>query len=121
MSVLAVGSGWEAGRDHPANGGATGSRTGSRDYPIPWRDRRARRWPPSGSRRELPNGGGKEVLIQFSRSVVRAFSTECSMRSSVVPKSASRLSTYWSTSARMRAASACAWAPSSSARVTAPR
>ena len=42
---------------------------------------------------------------------MRAVSTECSIRSNVVPKSASRLSTYWSTSARMRATSAAVRAP----------
>ena len=66
------------------NGGATGGRT----------RRRATRSPRSRARQR-----------SGPRSVVRAFSTECSIRSSVVPKSASRLSTYWSTSARIRATS----------------
>ena len=101
MSVLAVGSGVEAGRGAAAGPPAVGP--GDRDYPIAV-------GPPTGSER-----------AQGSRRVVRAFSTERSIRSSVVPKSASRVSTYSSTSARMRATSVAVWAPSSSARATAPR
>src|SRR3954467_15471696 len=82
------------------NSGATGGRTRQRDYPI-------------------RRGGRRAARGQGSRSVERAFSTECSIRSSVVPKSASRLSTYWSTSARIRATSAAARADELGARTAA--